>query len=307
MKNSASKASKWFFSAILWVVPAVGLADSFTVTICAHPEGLPKWKIDADVTVMQNGAAIPVTPQPLDDNCMRVDLPVCDSAVVIEASVPRSYRGRAACSTDPSPMLIAMQANQVEILTIAFAETLGDGLPGFDRASFLSEIARTEELLSELPVKGQQAVDALYAALATRNYPAAQRQATEVAGFLRNVGEVRLSLAYSSITYVAGFQAIGLDALASENPLVAVGPTPSSVVLNEQGRDVLELYQSARAIPAQLGVWDFPTTASVATVTPFTMQEISAQSSTGARGSVTPKALNINDFSIDAAGRIDFR
>ncbi len=305
MRNSRSKTKKWFFSVIVSAIPGVGQADIVTVTVCAHPEGLPAWTINADVRVLRSGATIPVTPQPLDDDCMRVDLPVCDGAVVIEAIVPRIYSGRSTCSTDPSPMLIAMQANRVEILAAAFADTMDSGLPGFDAQSFFTEIARTEAVLPALPVQGKRSYDALYAALASMNYPEAQRQATEVAGFLRNIDEIRLSLAYSSITYIAGFQAIGLDPLASDNPLLVVGATPSSLVLNEQGRNVLELYQSAREIPARRGVWDFPTTASIATVAPLSMEEIST--SAGARGVSTPPALSIGDFTIDEMGRMDFR
>ncbi|MFN3171218.1 MAG: hypothetical protein ACE37E_11055 [Hyphomicrobiales bacterium] len=260
--------------------------------------------MDADVRVLRSGAVIPITPQSLDDSCVRIDLPACDGAVTIEASIPRSYSGRSTCSTDPTPMLIAMQANRVEILNAAFADALSDGLPGFDRQSFLAEMVRTEAVLPELSDEGRQAVGALYAALAAGNFPEAQRHAAEAAGFLRSIEEVRLSLAYSSITYVAGFRAIGLNALASENPLVAVGTNPSFVLLSEEGRNVLELYQFARAIPAKPGVWDFATTANVSTVAPLAMDAASMQDFVNARGAIAPQALGVNDFSIDETGRM---
>src|SRR5690606_6758529 len=152
-------------------------------------------------------------------------------------------------STDPTPMLVAMRPNRVEILTASVADAHGNGLPGFDRQGFIADIMRTETALPELPTEGRRSVNALYAALATGNYPEAQRHASETAAYLRGIEEVQLSLAYSSITYVAGFRAIGVDPLASENPLVSVGPTPSSFILNKEGRDVLGLYQAARAIP----------------------------------------------------------
>ncbi|TJZ89707.1 hypothetical protein FA743_18030 [Paracoccus gahaiensis] len=304
MKHPAFRARNWIFSAIVSALPSTGLADGVNVIICAHPEGLPAWTMNADVRVLRSGAAIAITPQALENSCVRVDLPACDAAITIEVNVPRSYSGKSTCSTDPTPMLIAMQANRVEILTAAFADVLGDGLPSFNRQSFLAEIARTEAVLPELPAEGRRAVDALYAAIATGNYPEVQRQAAEAAGFLRSVEEERLSLAYSSITYVAGFRAIGLDPLASENPLVTAGPTPSSVVLNEEGRNVLELYQSARAIPAAPGIWDFATTASVANVTPLAMEETLRQDSIDARGAIAPQVMGVNDFSIDATGRM---
>ncbi|MDQ0324613.1 hypothetical protein J2R99_000462 [Rhodopseudomonas julia] len=262
--------------------------------------------MNAEVKVLQSGATIEITRQTLNDRCIRANLPACDDTVTVEASISRSYSGRSTCSTDPTPMLIAMQANRVEILKESFADTLGEGLQGFNRQTFLAEVARTEAVLPKLPARGQRAINALYAALADGNYPEAQRQAAEAAGFLREVEEERLSLAYSSITYVSGFRAIGLDALASENPLVATGSNPSFVVLSEKGRDVLELYQSARKIPAKPGVWDFPTSAKVATVEPATADDLHAQNTTEARGAIAPQSLDETDFFIDAMGRMVF-
>lgn len=258
----------------------------------------------ADMKVLRSGATVPIAPQRLEDKCVRAELPACDDTITIEASIPRSYSGRSTCSIDPSPMLIAMQANRVEILTMAFGDTLGEGLQGFNEQAFLDEIARTEAVLPELPVKGQQSIDALYAALTNGNYPEAQRQAVEAAGFLRKADEERLSMAYSSITYVSGFRAIGLDALAVENPLVAVGRDPSFVVLSEEGSKVLELYQSARTISAKPGVWDFATTDSVAAVVPLAVDSTSMPNTIDVRGAIAPRSLGMNDFSIDAAGRM---
>ncbi|RNF33998.1 hypothetical protein [Paracoccus methylarcula] len=306
MRNLASRARSWFFLAIVLVVPATTQADSITVTICAHPEGFPKQTIQANLKVLRSGAVIPTTPQPLSDSCVRVDLPACDGTVMIEASVPRTYSGKLACSTDPTPMLIAMQADRVEILTASIADAWGDGLPGFDQQSFIADIIRTDTILSELPVEGQQSVNALYAALAARNYPEAQRQASETAAYLRGIEEVKLSLAYSSITYVAGFRAIGVDALASENPLVSVGPTPSSVVLNKEGRNVLGLYQAARAIPAEPGVWDSATTANIATVISLDAEGNAEDEFMKTRGAIVPQAFSANDFSIEPTGRMVF-
>lgn len=297
---------KLLLSAIVAVVPTTALADSVTVTVCAHPEKYPTLNLNADLKVIQRGAAISIEFQPLDNRCFRAELPACDDTVTIEVSIPRSYSGRSACSIDPTPMLIAMRADHLEILTAAFADTLGEGLPGFSRQDFLAEIARTEAILPKLPEEGQRSISALYAALADGNYSEAQRQATEAAGFLRSVKEERLSLAYSSITYVSGFRAIGLDALASDNPLVAVGVDPSFMVLSSKGQDVLELYQTARKIPANPGVWDFATSASVATVAPSALDETSMQDAMTERGAIAPRSLDMNDFSIDAVGRMVF-
>ena len=79
--------------------------------------------------------------------------------------------------------------------------------------------------------------------------------------YFRQADQMRASLAYSSITYLAGFNAMGLDSLSEQNPLVSAMGTDATpfLVLSQTGQDVLSAYQEDLDIKSKRGVWDFNT------------------------------------------------
>lgn len=286
--------------------PAITMpANAVELEICAHQEGFQEKTLPADLKAIKNGLAISIKLQQMEDNCYQATLPTCDSDVTIQAKVDRTFFGSSECSIDPSPMQIAMIANKIEILTASFGDPDDLNLKDFDTQGFILKIKHADEALEKFSEDGVKSVNSVYAALVARDYGTAQKEAAQVAALLLEAGEEGPSLAYSSITYAAGFRAIGLDAFAPENPLVVAGPTDTTIVMNEEGRRVLDLYQDARSINSKRGVWDFATTSKISEIEPIRAGEkLDIPTSIMDAGAVTPNSLSKSDFFIDKSGRL---
>jgi hypothetical protein len=290
------------------VVPAMSEAQT-EVKVCAHPKGYNTLYRTADITVRRNGEILQLDAKPilLEGRCYSITLPVCNEEISIKAASSSDYFGVESCVSPPPLIKIAMSGDRWRVLTSAFGALEYGAVPGFDTARFQMEIAAAETVIADLPAPAQRAEAALYAALAEGNFSEAQQQANEVSSYLRQAGNDRLSLAYSSITYVAGFRAIGVDPLAVENPLVAtMGATSSPfVVLSPEGQNVLELYQAERKIPAQVGVWDGPTASAISNI--MRSGASVTEDPTVQMIKPVPRGLQFGDFDIDNTGRMVVR
>jgi hypothetical protein len=149
----------------------------------------------------------------------------------------------------------------------------------------------------------------LFAALSQQDFSTAQKHANLLAGYLRDASKNEISLAYSSITYVAGFRAMGLEALAPENPLVTtVGTTAQPwVVLSPEGKKILQIYQSKRLIGSTLGVWDYETTNVLSKISNGAKQNSGQKSGGNSAFLPVPRDLDQDQFSIDEEGRLIFQ
>ena len=283
---------------LLW--PASSEAE--TITVCAVPEGDENRYMDVTVSAEMNGLPLDISTQQLTTGCVRVTLDQCTEAVIINVATEVTHRGVARCQPSPPALKIAMQTLRWDFIARAFGRHGSEQARqiGFDITGFEAEIAKASIALADMPPDARVANQALREALGRGDYATAQSKASEVATYLRLADEERLSLAYSSITYVAGFKAMGVDPLAPENPLVTVVGSPQSsfLVLSPEGRNVLQLYQQKRAIRARPGVWDYRTTATVSDI-----EKVAEDVQTFA----VPPGLESGRLGIDRAGRLQLR
>lgn len=289
------KAVNLFLFALALILPMKTNAET-SIKVCAHPQGHVEYYMTARILAFRNDLPIAVSPYRLSDKCYQIGIPVCDNATRIEVTSGRTYSGKAACSGDPSPMLIAMEANREEIIMAALKsrnQPIGIGL---DIKGFLATIGRTDAVISGMPDGARVADSKLYLALEAGNFATAQRQANELSGYFRESGNERLSLAYSTITYVSGFRAIGFDSLSVDNPLVTIvgSPDPSFAVISKEGKNLLQLYQFKRAVSGESGAWDFWTAKAVSTIEPSPQIEVVA----------APTESRWGDLIIDRSGRM---
>lgn len=287
-------------------------AENTQIKVCAHPKGSEKNCRTVKIEVMQGGfpMKLPQAPRQGENKQYMITLPTCDSNVTIRAGSSDYYYGTATCRYEPQPIQIAMSGDRWEVIEAAFTPTEVDdqfaflkAVPKFDWESFRNEINGTSDAIIDLPEEAQTSEANLYAALAEKNYAEAQKFASELAAYLRQDGEEKLALAYSSITYVSGFRAIGIDALAEENPLLTTSTEAKSsfVVMNEEGQKVLRKYQELQDVPGKRGVWDFATT-TVVSDTPITMQEAEIEAGDFIRA--VPMDWETQAVSIDDLGRM---
>lgn len=274
-------------------------AEAETITVCAFPTGDENKFMDVTVTADLNGRPLKISAEALTTGCLRVSLDQCTDAVTIHVATEVTHKGNSRCQSTPPALKIAMQSLRWDYAAMALGLRGQDKLKrlGLDISSFETELESADSALADLSESAREADKALFAALDAGDYATAQLQANEVASYLRQAGKERLSLAYSSITYLAGFQAMGVDPLATENPLVMTTEDLRQIflVLSPEGRNVLELYQTERAIPAQAGVWDYPTTAAVSHIDTVT---------DATEPAIVPPGLRAGQFAIDNAGRL---
>ncbi|WP_138464973.1 hypothetical protein [Poseidonocella sp. HB161398] len=224
--------------------------------------------MEVSITAIRNGTQIAVTSNQRLDKCYDVVLDSCDPEVRIHVKSGEFYKGSIECRSEPPPLEIALLADRIVMVTTLFSG-IDKNIPGFDAAGFQFEFSQADAVIDGMPESAATADAAMLAALGAGDFPAAQRWANEMAALMHNAGYDRLSLAYSSLTYVTGFTAMGVDPVGGEGgPLVtAIGaPDAAFPVMTYEGRDVLELYQAGRQIPAKPGSWDYATSSTIATI-----------------------------------------
>lgn len=232
------------------------------------------------------------------DNSIQVNLPKCDGTVKLVAILGRFYKGEAPCATDPSPLVISMDF--LRDVRIALASYASAGQTGFDVNTLINTLESNLGVLATVSPRAAEVEEQLLSALDEGDLARAQGLANEASAILRSSNNLALSQTYSSITYIAGFRAIGIEPLSAENPLVTTIGTsaPSSVVLSPAGRSVIEAYQAERGLAARAGVWDGPTARAIS-------ETLSAPNMPAV--AVPSPGLRPGDFFIDSTGRMILR
>ena len=308
MKNLKRGAKAFSLSAIALMIPTNVIAEN--IKICAHPEGYISRFMHAEIKVFKDGAMIEVETDRLDDNCYSMKIKSCGKTTKITAISGKVYKGEASCRTKPQPLLISMEPQKIEILTSSFSGIFDGKIQGLNSEGLLKNIITADELLSA-DAETKAVLAEFYAAAAAYNDADAQKLANMIAGTLRSKGQTELSLAFSSLTYVAGFRAIGIEALAPDNPLLAVAgePTSAYLVMNKTGQDWLESYQNRHTSNIDLGVWDYPTSEVIAKTTPSISETILKNPSafedrTEYKAIAPPKNIDLQKLELGFDGRI---
>lgn len=289
---------------VAFFLPTTVAADTETITVCAHPEGDPNRFMVVDISAEMNNRRLDVSTERLTSGCISVSLEQCTASVTIKVFTEITHRGEAKCKPSPPDLRIAMQSQRWDYTAraLGFLDQEKTSFLAFDSEGFEAALASSDSALADLPEDARKADTALFVALAAGDFAKAQRQANEVASYLRQADNERLSLAYSTITYVAGFNAMGVDPLARENPLVTtVGSVdPAFLVLSTEGGGLLKMYQTLRAVQSQPGVWDFPTTSTISNI------QVPMDDFRKFETIVLPRGLRVDQVSIDDAGRLNF-
>lgn len=286
-------------------LPATLTADTATITVCAHPEGDQNRFMAVDIWAEMNNRQLDLSTERLTSGCIRVSLEQCTASVTIKVATEVTHKGEAQCKPSPPDLRIAMQAQRwyYTARALGLLDQEQTSYLAFDGEGFEAALASSDSALADLPDDARKADTALFVALAAGNFAEAQGHANEVASYLRQAENQRLSLAYSTITYVAGFNAMGVDPLARENPLVTtVGSAdPAFLILSTEGKDLLEMYQTLRAVPSRPGAWDGPTAATVSNIQ-MPMDDFRSFDRI-----VLPRGLKADQVSVDDAGRLIFQ
>ncbi|WP_319413726.1 hypothetical protein [uncultured Cohaesibacter sp.] len=290
------------------------LADPVEVTICAHPEGQETQFRSVDIRVIQDGFPVKLNPAPLQsmNHCYLLSLPDCRAEILIHAASSSYYKGSSPCRNEPQPIKIAMSPQHWQIAANALSLENGNtkfatlsGFPRFDAKRFQKIIEKTNEVIAKLPADARIAEEQLFAALAEGDFSKAQNYANDLSEHFRKANEEGLSLAYSSITYIAGFRAIGIDALAPEKPLLTTAGTgvSSFVIMNNEGQDLLKEYQALREVRGKNGVWDYATTNAIAEIG----SKVPSITETKAyEAKALPEDWRLLESRIDSTGRMTF-
>lgn len=251
--------------AAMAVLPTTVLAAE-SVTICVkNPEDAVT---NSEVDVIVNGVVANIEKQRMEDGCLRLKLVECSGSVVIRAKGNWIYKEtEAVCSTDPTPLVIAMEYRDLPVVMAAFDP---NGLVPSDFETELGSVLKeSAPVLTALSPQAERTGILAMAALSDGDYATAQFYANEAASYLRQADRSDLSVAYSSLTYVTGLRAIGVDPFNPENPLVKASPdnVEAMVVLTDEGENVLKAYRNLTQITAAKAAYDFQTAKGIKSAT----------------------------------------
>ena len=265
------------------------------VIICADASGAGNY-ISANFSVFYDGIRMDTKATLREDNCYSLSIPLCIETVKIRAISGQNYKGETFCSGDPSPLVVAMEWQRGTIIATAFQNEDAATSQLFNATGLIEILENSDSVVLASAPEVRATENRFYAALSAQDYALAQREANEMASLLRQSGETGLSLAYSSLTYLAGFYAIGVEPLSPGNPMVSsIGSANDAyLVLTPEGQNVLSLYQAARALPEATGVWDFQTTRAVAAISDSRSVNVSESKPRVPTPGLLPGDLRIN-------------